>query len=121
MGVGAYSSDDALTYGLTGVMLRSVGVKRDIRLDVNETYANYFYLNFKSFYSNNGDSFDRYLLRMSEMFESLNIITQVLSRLHNIKRTKLNTRALAQYHTFSEYSFVTNFTSMEQTIRHFKY
>lgn len=121
MGVGAYSSDDAITYGLTGVMLRSVGIKRDIRIDVNETYANYFYLNFKSFYSNNGDSFDRYLLRMSEMFESLSIITQVLSRLHSIKRNKLNTRALAQYHTFSEYSFVTNFTSMEQTIRHFKY
>jgi NADH:ubiquinone oxidoreductase subunit D len=121
MGVGAYSTEDAIKFGLTGVMLRSVGVKRDIRLDTNETYANYFYLNFKSFYSSNGDSFDRYLLRMSEMFESLNIITQLLGRLHNAKRVKLNTRALAQYHSFNEYSFVTNFTSMEQTIRHFKY
>lgn len=121
MGVGAYSVDDAINYGLTGVMLRSVGIKRDIRLDVNETYANYYYLDFKSFYTNNGDSFDRYLLRMSEMFESLHIITQTLTRLQIQKRTKLNTRELLQYHNFSEYSFITNFTSMEQTIRHFKY
>ena len=41
MAVGSYSMQDAIDYGLTGVMLRSTGVKRDIRLDVNETYANY--------------------------------------------------------------------------------
>ena len=121
MGVGAYSAEDAITYGLTGVMLRSVGIKRDIRLDVNETYANYYYLDFKSFYTSNGDSFDRYLLRISEMFESLHIITQTLTKLQIQKRTKLNTRELLQYHNFSEYSFITNFSSMEQTIRHFKY
>lgn len=51
MAVGSYSVDDALAYGLTGVMLRCVGVKRDIRLDVNETYANYYHLDFKSYYS----------------------------------------------------------------------
>ena len=81
MGVGAYSTEDAITYGLTGVMLRSAGIKRDIRLDVNETYANYYYLNFKSFYSSNGDSFDRYLLRMMEMGESLHIINIVIQKL----------------------------------------
>jgi len=102
-------------------MLRCTGIKRDVRLDIFETYANYYYLNFKSFYSNKGDSYDRYLLRMSEMFESLHIITQTLTRLQIQKRTKLNTRELLQYHNFSEYSFITNFTSMEQTIRHFKY
>jgi NADH-quinone oxidoreductase subunit D len=121
MGVGAYSAEDAIAYGLTGVMLRCTGVKRDIRLDVHETYANYFFTNFRSFYATNGDSFDRYLLRISEMFESLHIITQTLANLQLKKKTKLNTRSLAQYHSFGEYSFVSNFTSMEQTIRHFKY
>lgn len=121
MSVGAYSVEDAVNYGLTGVMLRCVGVKRDIRLDVNETYANYYHLDFKSYYSSNGDSFDRYLLRMSEMFESLHIINQLLPKLAFQKSTKLNKRELLNYHNFSEYSFITNFTSMEQTIRHFKY
>lgn len=121
MAVGSYSIDDAVNYGLTGVMLRCVGIKRDVRLDVNETYANYFHLNFKSYYSANGDSFDRYLLRMSEMFESLHIINQLLPKLSIQKKTFANKRELLNYHNFSEYSFVTNFTSMEQTIRHFKY
>lgn len=112
---------DAIDYGLTGVMLRSTGVKRDIRLDVNETYANYFYLNFRSYYSSNGDSYDRYLLRMSEMFESLYMIGQLLRKLSIQKKTKINKAELLNYHNFSEYSFITNFTSMEQTIRHFKY
>lgn len=121
MAVGAYSTDDAITYGLTGVMLRCVGIKRDIRLDVNETYANYYHLDFKSFYSSNGDSYDRYLLRISEMFESLHIINQLLPKLTAQKKTQINKRELLNFHNFSEYSFVTNFTSMEQTIRHFKY
>lgn len=112
---------DAIDYGLTGVMLRSTGVKRDIRLDVSETYANYFYLNFRSYYSSNGDSYDRYLLRMSEMFESLYMIGQLLRKLSIQKKTKINKAELLNYHNFSEYSFITNFTSMEQTIRHFKY
>jgi len=89
MAVGSYSTTDAIAYGLTGVMLRCTGIKRDIRLDPNETYANYYYLNFKSFYSNNADSYDRYLLRMSEMFESLYLINQLVKKLTIQKKQKL--------------------------------
>lgn len=121
MAVGSYSMQDAIDYGLTGVMLRSTGVKRDIRLDVNETYANYYFLSFKSFYSSAGDSYDRYLLRMSEMFESLYIINQLTRKLAIQKKTKINKNELMQFHNFNSYSYITNFTSMEQTIRHFKY
>lgn len=121
MGVGSYSTEDAINYGLTGVMLRCVSIKRDVRLDLNETYANYFNLNFKSFYSSNGDSFDRYLLRISEMFESLHIITQSVLKLQKTNYANIEKQRLYKYHNYSEYSFVTNFTSMEQTIRHFKY
>lgn len=78
--VGTYSFDTALKYGLTGVMARCTGIKRDIRLSKLETYSNYYYLNFRSFIGQHGDSYDRYLIRMSEMTESLNIINQVVNK-----------------------------------------
>lgn len=119
--VGAYSASDAINWGLTGVMLRSVGVKRDLRLNLHETYANYYYLNFKSFYSRNGDSYDRYLLRMNEMVESLNIVNQLTSKLVNFKKRKINKNKLINYTNKNNYSYITSFLNMEQTIRHFKY
>jgi NADH:ubiquinone oxidoreductase subunit D len=102
-------------------MLRSTGVKRDLRLDLFESYGNYFYLNFKSFYSKQGDSYDRYLLRMNEMLESINIINQLVSKLLNLKSNKINKNSLMNYHEFNNYSFISNFLTMEQTIQHFKY
>jgi len=102
-------------------MLRCTGVKRDLRLDLFETYGNYYYLNFKSFYSKKGDSYDRYLLRMSEMLESLNIVNQVLQKLISLKKDKINKDALMNYSDFNNYSFITKFLTMEETIRHFKY
>jgi len=119
--IGTYSANDALNWGLTGVMLRSTGVKRDLRLDLFESYGNYFYLNFKSFYSKQGDSYDRYLLRMNEMLESINIINQLVSKLLNLKSNKINKNSLMNYHEFNNYSFISNFLTMEQTIQHFKY
>lgn len=121
LNVGTYSTKEAIKWGLTGVMLRCVNIKRDLRMDINETYANYFYLNWRSFFSKNGDSYDRYLLRMSEMIESLSIINQLLEKLTNEKKNKINKLKLMNYHNFNDYSFVTNFTTMEQTINHFKY
>lgn len=113
--IGTYTSQDAITWGLSGVMLRSVGVKRDIRLNLFETYANYYYLNFKSFYSKKGDSFDRYLLRMAEMVESLQIINQLIMKLKNQKVIKKNSLLLGNDKKHSLY------VNMEKTIKHFKY
>ena len=79
--VGTYSTQTCLDFGLTGVMSRCVGFQRDIRLSKFETYSNYYYLNFRSFIGLNGDSYDRFLIRMNEMVESLLIINQVLSNL----------------------------------------
>ena len=76
--VGTYDSKICLDYGLTGVMARSTGIKKDLRLNNFETYANYPYLNFKSYLGQHGDSYDRFLIRMNEMTESLNINTQIL-------------------------------------------
>lgn len=84
--MGAYSYQTCLDYGLTGVMARCTGIKRDIRLDEMETYANYYYLNFRSYIGQHGDSYDRFLIRMNEMTESLNIVNQVVSKLNKRKK-----------------------------------
>lgn len=120
--VASYSTKEALNWGLTGVLLRSTGIKRDVRLDIFETYANYYYLNFKSFYSSYGDSYDRYLLRMMEMQESLNIINQIINKLINFKQKNLfNKKNLINFSNINFSNYNHNFTNMEQTIRHFKY
>jgi NADH:ubiquinone oxidoreductase subunit D len=62
-------------------MSRSVGLKRDLRQSKLETYANYYYLNFRSYIGQHGDSYDRFLIRMNEMSESLNIINQVINKI----------------------------------------
>ena len=59
-------------------MLRCTGVKKDVRFNKRTTYGTYFFSNSKSFISNNGDSLDRYLLRIQEMSESALIVTKSL-------------------------------------------
>jgi NADH:ubiquinone oxidoreductase subunit D len=85
-------------------MARSTGIKRDLRLDKMETYANYYYLNFRSYVGQHGDSYDRFLIRMNEMTESLNIINQVIGKLTKFKKignkknkSNLNPHSLLKY------------------------
>jgi len=124
--IGTYSYKTAIQFGLTGVMARCTGLKRDLRLDLNETYANYYYLNFRSFVGTNGDSYDRFLLRMNEMTESLLIINQIINKLtlyKNIK-TQLNSNLVLkqlQPSTLIETFTKNEYNSMEQLITHFKY
>jgi len=70
---------------LTGVMARSVGFKKDLRLSKKNNYSNYNDFNIKSFIGINGDCYDRYLIRMLEMGESLNISNIVLNYFNNNK------------------------------------
>lgn len=89
--IGVYSSKECFNYGLTGVLLRSTGIKRDIRLSQTDQYSNYYYLNFRGYIGQHGDSFDRFLIRMNEMSESVNIINQCILKffLKNTKNSKL--------------------------------
>lgn len=140
--IGVYSYKTCLDYGLTGVMARSTGIKRDLRLDKMETYANYYHLFFRSFLGKNGDSYDRFLIRMNEMTESLNIINQVVSRIKKFNKisykkapTKtgsgdINTTTNISPHQVLKYlypkhhnqhSYKGEYTSMESLINHFKY
>ena len=81
--IGLYTIKDSQNYGLTGIMSRCLGIKRDVRLSVKDTYSHYNNYIFKSFISLNGDCYDRFLLRMAEMGESLNISNQCINKLKN--------------------------------------
>jgi len=74
IGVSAFSAEDALNWGFTGPCLRACGVKRDLRKD--EPYCMYDRFNFEVPVGKNGDVFDRYIVRMIEMEQSLRIIDQ---------------------------------------------
>jgi len=78
-GVGVMSSDDAINYGLTGPSLRSTGIKWDIRKNI--PYSSYQDFDFEVPTTTNGDLFDRYLIRLEEIRQSMGIIRQALDRI----------------------------------------
>jgi NADH:ubiquinone oxidoreductase subunit D len=126
--VGSYSYEMCINYGLTGVMSRSTGIKRDLRLDKVETYANYYYLNFRSYIGQNGDSYDRFLIRMNEMSESINIINQVINKItknkNKNKKFNSNPHQVLKYLNLKFWNKQNNkneYISMEKLIQHFKY
>ncbi len=82
--IGTYSLETCYKYGLTGIMARCVGIQRDIRLSNVESYANYYYLNFRGYTGLHGDCYDRFLIRMNEMAESTSIINQVINNISYI-------------------------------------
>ena len=77
--VGKVSAKDALDYGFSGVLLRGSGLALDLRK--NFPYEQYSNVNFNIPVGKNGDCYDRYLIRVEEMRESIYIIKQCLSNL----------------------------------------
>lgn len=77
--VGTISAEDAISWGLTGPNLRGSGITRDLRKD--NPYLGYEKYDFDIPIGENGDSYDRYLVRMEEMRQSILIIRQVLADL----------------------------------------
>ncbi|TAN64290.1 NADH-quinone oxidoreductase subunit D, partial [bacterium] len=75
-GVGVITAGDAIGLGLSGPALRASGVKWDIRKD--EPYLCYDRVYFDVPTGENGDSFDRYMVRVNEMRQSTRIIEQCL-------------------------------------------
>jgi NADH-quinone oxidoreductase subunit D len=73
-GVGKYTKEEAIAYGLSGVSLRSTGVKWDLRKDV--PYSIYDRFNFDVPVREEGDCLARYHLRLLEIEESLKIVEQ---------------------------------------------
>ncbi len=77
--VGAISKEDAISYSFTGPMLRACGVDYDVRKAF--PYCNYDQIDFEVPVGENGDVYDRYLVRMEEMEQSAKIIEQALEKM----------------------------------------
>ena len=130
VGVGSINLNDAISYGASGPVSRSVGIKKDLRFYRSETYASYWFLSINSYLGKRGDSYDRFLIRVREMYESINIVLQVLSNLTN-SRTSKTFKDDSKVDFFSFFDFLykvkknqinkkTKYTSMETLIQHFK-
>jgi NADH-quinone oxidoreductase subunit D len=76
-GIAVISKEDALSYGWTGPCLRSAGVLYDVRKA--HPYLLYDRLQFDVPLGDFGDNFDRYMVRMREMEQSLRLLEQVAS------------------------------------------
>ncbi len=79
IGIGQITIQEGLERGFTGVLLRGSGMAWDLR--IIESYDNYDLFKFKIPLGIKGDSYDRYLIRLEEMRESLNIMWQALNYL----------------------------------------
>jgi NADH-quinone oxidoreductase subunit D len=78
-GVGKISAKDCIALGVTGPVLRASGVKWDLRKA--KPYAAYAEFDFEIPTGENGDTYDRYLVRMQEFRQSLRIIEQAVGRI----------------------------------------
>ncbi len=78
-GIGVISPEDAVAYSLTGPLLRASGVAYDIRKA--RPYLVYDRLDWEVPIGENGDTYDRYLVRMEEMRQSLRMIEQCLDQM----------------------------------------
>jgi NADH dehydrogenase (ubiquinone) Fe-S protein 2 len=109
--IGIVSRTEAMDWGFSGVMLRGSGVNWDLRQ--TQPYDVYQKMKFNVPVGTNGDCYDRYLIRINEMRESLKIVAQCLNeipygpiKVDNRKITPPSRTSLKQ--------------SMESLIHHFK-
>jgi NADH-quinone oxidoreductase subunit D len=78
-GIGRLSLKDAISYGVTGPVGRASGFSCDVRK--YEPYSAYDRVTFNEVLFDDGDTFHRYLVRMEEMRESMNIIDQLIDNI----------------------------------------
>jgi NADH dehydrogenase I D subunit len=78
-GVGVLTAEKALEFGVTGPTLRASGVDIDLRRD--RPYYAYDQVNFDVVVASGGDTYDRYLVRMEEMRQSVKILQQCIQKL----------------------------------------
>lgn len=83
IGVGYLPPDMAVAYSCAGPLLRASGVPYDVRRA--DPYSIYTELDFDVAVRHNGDIYDRYLIRLDEMRESVRILKQILPRLERTK------------------------------------
>jgi len=110
-GVGAMTREEAINWSLSGPALRASGVDFDFRK--KRPYSGYDNFDFDVPVGNNGDVYDRYLMRVEELRQSRRIVEQALKSLpsgpYNVEDNKIALPARDTLHT-----------SMEALIHHFK-
>ena len=78
-GIGYLSKEDAISYGVTGPAGRASGFSCDVRK--HDPYSAYSDIQFNEVIDTVGDSFARYKVRIAEMWESINIIEQLIDNI----------------------------------------
>jgi NADH dehydrogenase (ubiquinone) Fe-S protein 2 len=110
--IGIVPAKKAINWGFSGVMLRGSGLQWDLRK--TQPYEIYSKLNFCIPTGTSGDCYDRYIIRIEEMRQSLNLILQCISLMPNGITKSLN-------YKISPPSRLELKKSMEAVIHHFKF
>jgi len=113
VGIGVVSPERALAMGFTGPMLRGSGVEWDLRK--KQPYEVYDLLDFDIPVGRNGDSYDRYLVRIEEMRQSNRIMRQCVEWLRSNPGP-----VMTENHKVAPPSRVGMKSNMEELIHHFK-
>jgi NADH-quinone oxidoreductase subunit D len=113
VGIGVVSPERALALGFTGPMLRGSGVEWDLRK--KQPYEVYDRVDFDVPVGRNGDSYDRYLVRMEEMRQANRIVQQCVAWLRANPGP-----VMAENHKVTPPSRVDMKSNMEELIHHFK-
>jgi NADH-quinone oxidoreductase subunit D len=111
MDVGVIGPEEAVSHGLTGANLRASGVSYDVRKD--RPYYDYETYDFDVPIGEHGDCYDRYLVRLEEMRQSLHILEQAIGRLPGGPINVADPRVILPGKTDC-------LTDMESMIHHFK-
>jgi len=109
--IGVVSLEDAFSWGFSGVMVRGSGAAWDLRK--SQPYECYDELDFDIPIGKNGDCYDRYLIRMREMHESLRIMKQCMELMEPGPISSLDGKVVPPKRSEMK-------TSMEALIHHFK-
>ncbi|NNF55935.1 MAG: NADH-quinone oxidoreductase subunit D [Acidimicrobiales bacterium] len=110
-GVGVLSPEEALALSVTGPVLRSTGIARDIRKD--EPYLAYDEVDFDVLVGSYGDSYDCYAIRLNEIRESIRIVRQIVENMPKGDYRVQDTKVTPPPRTRID-------ESMEALIHHFK-
>ena len=111
--IGVVNAADAQAYGMSGVMLRSAGIAWDLRR--NQPYECYNEFEFDIPVGTRGDCYDRYMMRMYEMVQSVRIIRQCITKLGECEGDDVLARGKITPPKRADMK-----TSMEALIHHFK-
>ena len=111
VGIGVVSQKQAMDWGFSGVMLRGSGIEWDLRK--SNPYDVYDQMEFDVPIGKHGDCYDRYLIRIEEMYQSVKIIDQCINKMPKGEVKSLDTKITPPKRSDMK-------ESMEALINHFK-